>query len=776
MPIAPTYPGVYVQEVPSGVRAITGVSTSVGLFVGFTRSGPVDKPTLCTSFSDYARVYGEDTTAGDMTRQVKLFFLNGGTRCFVVRVAQGASSSSVTLDAQDGATAVLTLTAASAGLGGDLIRAAVTYSGTQPEDTFNLELFRWQAQPNGTLIAVDPEVWRGLSMDPDSGSFAPAVLNASSKLVTASSTVVPAAAGNARSYAMLPFTAGSGETELAAQLAIAAELQVSINGSPFVTVDLSTAAGATEAAFATSVASIITTEFSLHGYPTNGFSAGWETAVALTWFYLEGTDGNVFVRRSGTSVAATNLRFGAEQGGIEVTRYAALRPAPTGVTLFNPDFNLFETLLPPAGSATVLLNRYDVDGNLTSAATATVPNPHVTATWPAGADLREILAAIRDAIVAGPDIDPGEVWPWTAELWGYRLAIRPTSGPVPAGSDDNRTSGYAGGLDLATAVVADNVRYYSLGTTGLGIYQGAGAGGADGTSPTLATTYDDAYTTVEREVDLFNLMILPRSADESALSLEDLWPNASIFAQERRALLLMEPPLNWSGAQQAMNEVTTLRIGLSKQYSALYYPRIEIQEGRLRFRLGATGAMAGLMARIDSARGVWKAPAGTEADLRGIVGVSELFSDRENGVLNPRAINVIRSFPMGIVAWGARTMDGDDDSGSEYKYVPIRRLALFLEESLFRGLKWVVFEPNDEPLWSQIRLNVNAFMQGLFRQGAFQGKTPQEAFFVKCDSETTTQADRNLGIVNIWVGFAPLKPAEFVILSIQQMAGQLELA
>ena len=124
---------------------------------------------------------------------------------------------------------------------------------------------------------------------------------------------------------------------------------------------------------------------------------------------------------------------------------------------------------------------------------------------------------------------------------------------------------------------------------------------------------------------------------------------------------------------------------------------------------------------------------------------------------------------------GARSNDGDDDFASEYKYIPVRRLALFIEESLFRGLKWVVFEPNDEPLWAQIRLNVGAFMHNLFRQGAFQGVTRKEAYFVKCDSETTTQNDRNLGIVNIIVGFAPLKPAEFVILSLQQMAGQIEV-
>jgi uncharacterized protein len=119
-------------------------------------------------------------------------------------------------------------------------------------------------------------------------------------------------------------------------------------------------------------------------------------------------------------------------------------------------------------------------------------------------------------------------------------------------------------------------------------------------------------------------------------------------------------------------------------------------------------------------------------------------------------------------------MDGDDGFGSEYKYIPIRRLALYIEESLYRGLKWVVFEPNDEPLWAQIRLNVGAFLNNLFRQGAFQGQTPKDAYFVKCDSSTTTQNDRNLGIVNIVVGFAPLKPAEFVVLTLQQMAGQIQ--
>jgi phage tail sheath protein FI len=145
-------------------------------------------------------------------------------------------------------------------------------------------------------------------------------------------------------------------------------------------------------------------------------------------------------------------------------------------------------------------------------------------------------------------------------------------------------------------------------------------------------------------------------------------------------------------------------------------------------------------------------------------------------MLNPLGVNCLRFFPpvIGRVVWGARTVRGADQLADEYKYVPVRRLALYIEESLYRGTQWVVFEPNDEPLWAQIRLNVGAFMQNLFRQGAFQGTTPRDAYFVKCDKETTTQNDINLGIVNIVVGFAPLKPAEFVIIKIQQIAGEIQ--
>jgi phage tail sheath protein FI len=158
------------------------------------------------------------------------------------------------------------------------------------------------------------------------------------------------------------------------------------------------------------------------------------------------------------------------------------------------------------------------------------------------------------------------------------------------------------------------------------------------------------------------------------------------------------------------------------------------------------------------------------ATLAGVEGLTVKMTDEENGLLNPIGVNCLRSFPgTGLTVWGARTLRGSDQLSDDYKYLAVRRLALFIEESLYRGTQWVVFEGNDEPLWAQIRLSVGTFMQRLFKQGAFQGASPRDAYFVRCDASTTTQDDRNQGIVNIVVGFAPLLPAEFVVISIQQI-------
>ena len=278
--------------------------------------------------------------------------------------------------------------------------------------------------------------------------------------------------------------------------------------------------------------------------------------------------------------------------------------------------------------------------------------------------------------------------------------------------------------------------------------------------------------------DLFNLLcILPdaRGGDVP----DDVYQDALAYCEKRRAMLIVDPKSGWNSVTAAQTGAAGMNLtGTAARNAALYFPRILQPDPALDGQVDVfppSGAVAGTFARTDAQRGVWKAPAGIAASLNAVAGLKLEMTDAENGLLNPLGINCLRTFPIyGRVVWGSRTMRGADAAADEYKYVPVRRTALFIEESLYRGLKWVVFEPNDEPLWAQIRLNVGAFMHNLFRQGAFQGTTPRDAYFVKCDKETTTQNDVNLGIVNIVVGFAPLKPAEFVIIKLQQMAGQIQ--
>jgi phage tail sheath protein FI len=288
------------------------------------------------------------------------------------------------------------------------------------------------------------------------------------------------------------------------------------------------------------------------------------------------------------------------------------------------------------------------------------------------------------------------------------------------------------------------------------------------------------------DADIFTLLILPNySPNEGTtpldLSVVNVLQKALTYCQTRRAMLLVDPPTAWTTKDKAYADLTqsggSTIDPVRDPNSVLYFPRIEISDPLLNNQarsFSPSATMAGVMASIDVSRGVWKAPAGEEATLSGVQSLDYNVTNLQQGDLNPLAINCIRTFPIiGTVAWGARTLAGADAEASQWKYVPVRRLALFMEESLYRGTQWVVFEPNDEPLWSQIRLNVGSFMSSLFRQGAFQGSTPQQAYFVKCDSDTTTQSDIDQGVVNILVGFAPLLPAEFVVLKISQIVGNL---
>lgn len=776
MPVTPavSYPGVYVQEVPSGVRTIVGVGTSIGMFIGTAKMGPINRPVRCTSYLDYARTYGEDPTGGELVRYVKLFFLNGGTDCYVMRIANGAIPASITLLNEAG-TATLRLTAKDAGAIGNDLRAFVTYAGAQPEVTFNLELFRWELDSSGQRVKKDIETWSGLSMDPNSPAYAQDFLTQNSKLVNAVDLGVAAVASG---FSL------SGRSMTAANLGVLLgtrnQFEISVNGSRYIRIDL-----AGVAATAVAITTEINNRFVVEGIPATSVAATFVPGLTGLGNRLQITStgaGDVFIRSAPVPQdLAAPMMLGTAQGGIEVSRNSVRRPAPTGFSTIVAltQLNAF------ANTNASAVNSLTLEGLDAAGAVVAVPVPlsvetvlgqrvHVdsipAASSPNGNSdgVREKLALIAQQINNFTPTTPTTKFSWKAEVWGSRLGIQP--GSIFADNYIPASTVAAPAAFQSLFLAPNNVHYYSLGLGGPG-RQSAPVAGSDGSDP-IATDYDAAYDIIDKEVDLYNLMVL---APDAAVSVQSLYPNASIRCRNRRAFLLMDPPDSWTNAQAASTGVNLLRIGLVKDYSAIFFPRITINDNGLKKNVGPAGAIAGLCARTDGTRGVWKAPAGTEADLRGVVGLEQRFSDSENGILNPRAVNTIRIFPNGIVNWGARTMDGDDSFASEYKYIPIRRLALYMEESLYRGLKWVVFEPNDEPLYAQIRLNVGAFMHNLFRQGAFQGQTPKDAYFVKCDKETTTQNDRNLGIVNIWVGFAPLKPAEFVILYLQQMAGQVEV-
>jgi phage tail sheath protein FI len=282
------------------------------------------------------------------------------------------------------------------------------------------------------------------------------------------------------------------------------------------------------------------------------------------------------------------------------------------------------------------------------------------------------------------------------------------------------------------------------------------------------------------EFPRFNLLCLPDlpasdpTAANTAIRSQKL-ALAMAYCRQERAFLIVDTPLNWPiepnpsvGGLAALGE-----------HGAIYYPRLTVAEvgpGGLprTVDLPASGAVAGVMARTDSARGIWKAPAGLEAGIAGIAGLSAQTDDDVSGALNPRGINVMRTFPgAGTVVWGARTLKGADSQASEFKYLPVRRLTDFIASSLYLGTQFAVFEPNDPDLWATLRLAVTTFMRTLFNAGAFQQSTSRseaDSFFVRCDETTNPQSEIDLGRVNVLVGFAPLKPAEFVIVTITQIS------
>lgn len=661
MPSQLSYPGVYVEEISSGVHAITGVSTSVTAFVGYTARGLDHRATRLFSFADFERAFGGLASDSELSYAVQHFFANGGGEAVVVRVPKAdAVAASITLldDNDPPGLSALTVTALSKGAWANQVVIDVDYDGVADEKSFNLTITDLgtgavEEFDNVTMDDAEPNYVVAVVNDPDGGSE---FVSVAVPDPTADRPVESGTVGGDITFADL-------QNDKDYSIKISSDVPLGVIA------DVSVALFDTGETLPTSIL---------------GLCRLMEKKINLALKDVPGAAVTCVPTSSGKGVRII-ADFAPELG----------------------DYDAEITFGPGAPNSAL------TDVQLGAGATANVA--------------RYWLGKGRDVLAQKDKIEgnDGIVLPMTGDLIGKE---------------------------------ADFSGIYAL-----------------------------------EKVDLFNLLCIPdatRSQPGNPLKIyvdptdpgNVLEPNAVFadamtYCQKRRAFLLIDPPPEVNNVQSAADWKYS-GLTVHAKNGAAFFPRLRLADPLNDYQLrtfAPSGVVAGLMARIDANRGVWKAPAGTEATLTGVQGLVYKLTDAENGALNPLGLNCFRNFPIyGNVAWGARTLVGSDAEGSEWKYIPVRRMALYLEESLFRGTKWVVFEPNDEPLWSQIRMNIGAFMQGLFRQGAFQGKTPREAYLVKCDKETTTQADINLGVVNILVGFAPLKPAEFVIIKIQQLTGQTQ--
>jgi len=625
MPITPTYPGVYIEEIPSGVRTVMGVATSITAFIGRAVRGPVNEPVTINSFGDYERIFGGMWTESTMSYAVRDFYLNGGSQAIIVRLfhpyfatdaARVTALATATAQAQTAADAV-------SKAAGDAVAAATT--------------------PDEVAQAAEAEVAAA-------GAPSSAALHAATAVAQAARAAVTATA-TAQDVADAADAAIAGAVSAAAaQEAPRTKAQLTVSG--------------------------LGLEAANEGIWGNSLRARIDHDV-------KGPDAsNLF----NLSIKDTST------GQVEVIRNVSVQTAHTR-----------------------RVDRVLEQESKLVKASGTLPGSRPAHSAP----------------------DPAGV-------------VTPGQDPFGASNSTGVTTGLA-----SDGNALDTPDYSGSSTNKQGIY-------------------------ALEKADLFNILCIPPYTSATDVA-GTLWATAASYCEARRAMLIVDSPGGWNSKETAKGDGSTTgiaAIGTNSRNACVFFPRLKQPNPKREYQVeefASCGAVAGIFSRTDSQRGVWKAPAGLDATLVGVPQLSVSLTDAENGELNPLGINCLRTMPAaGRIVWGSRTLQGDDRLASEWKYIPVRRTALFIEESLYRGTQWVVFEPNDEPVWAQIRLNLGAFMHSLFRQGAFQGKTPKEAYFVKCDRETTTQDDINRGIVNIIVGFAPLKPAEFVIIKIQQIAGQIQ--
>lgn len=668
-----TYPGVYVQEIPSGTHTISGVATSITAFVGYLTRGPMNTPVQCLNFGDFQRVFGGLGKDSVTSFQVSQFFLNGGTEAWISRLCatsappvqpQAVLSSTIPSSSGGGGSSgkgpaltsgnqVMTLLSANPGTWGENIFVTVDYM-TNKINTFNLTATLYSTASNSNSSSTSYSVSQtqtvpSVTLDLSQANSIVEVMQSGNQ----NSALLAVPVFTAQPAEMVPFASG---TMLSVPMPVKAASNVTIS----VSVQAPTPAG--------------------------GKEPGVQAVPAFTVPFKIASLGDLIAAiQSAMSNAAGYLKLPSLAGTIVRSCLSPFAPTTDGAA----QTQLIQVLVPDPGMAGYLISVSCSQSSLCSTFTTNYQAQQLGVT----------------TTPANPN------------------GIPPTGIDI-AGNSTSRTGVYA--LDA---------------------------------------------------MRLVNLLCVPDMENMDTSNYLTAATATLNYAIQRRAFAILDLPVSVQSVPQAVDWATNQpgTFGQGIISGASYFPQVQIPNpfSTQLLSLGGSGTLAGVYAMTDAQRGVWKAPAGITAPLAGVQQLAYVMNDQENGQINPLGLNALRTFPTyDNISWGARTLASANAADDDWKYISVRRLALYMEQSLVQGLQWVVFEPNGPSLWSQIRLSVNGFLHPLYLQGAFVGATPSQAYQVICDESTTTPEDMDNGIVNILILFAPIKPAEFVVISLQQMAGQ----
>ena len=776
------HPGVYVEEIPSGSKPIEGVATSTAAFVGYTTKGTIGEPNLISKWDDYDKEYGgirnlQKAKKGDpMGLSVAAFFQNGGTKAYIVRITKDWMREEVIAHAEkavgymdhpsDSSNKALKFTAVNEGKWANVIIVKMSVS---PLDN---NLYDVEIGKNNNKGEFSPiESFAGVSLDDADPMFIKNVIDGVSELVTVD-LVEDVSSTDMTSDKYLGISTSGDLTgvslDFSGLTAANRRLKVSIDGETDKTITLAAEnysdVGAVAAAIQTLVRAL-----------AGSLPAG-SDEVAYTGFTCV-VDNNRLILTSGSRKVSSSVVV-KETFSIAPTLKLGVITVPYTGTSTSGDLSGLTLPLLLLSDSTAFP---DADSRtLKGAIDGTAFTPLVL---PA-TDLAD-LAAIATAI--------GGITGLSCAAVGNQLVL--TSDTNTATSSVVITSDFGiaptlklgvsptdhGGAEITGQQYYDaNLRVEVTGqqSADAALPQDTLDGGADGGEPGEAD-YAEVFTKFIKYRDI-NIICLPGQHWSTDGSGNSIIQKAIGHAEKMKSrMVIVDPPPTHELDDPTKVKAMELP---SQTYCVVYYPWIETANRFYHAErypglpknvlVPPSGYAAGMWGKIDGKRGVWKAPAGMGTGLLGVSKLEYIVEDDEQDSLNPWGVNCLRSMPgAGKVIWGARTLATKADP--EWRYVPVRRTAIMIEQSIYNGIQWAVFEPNDHRLWSALRGNIGGFMNSLFRVGAFQGEKASDAYFVRCGlSDTMTQTDIDAGQVIVIVGFAPLKPAEFVIVRIQQKVNQ----